>query len=530
MSHRLPNTNQRQREMDILARLNLLPPGSEFAEFRAAETVELGLLRLWSLWRRDAPKSRQSRAARIHSLLHGALESGARLTFSIPGRDTTVCQQWLGERVYWWPAGIPSGTGLGIASSRLRRAPDSHESVLQALRHIAAAFDRGSEHLIASAGTSLAEYIEGLSRVYELPVLKISCCSNREAGIAWLEDAISNRPAANSHHLMLSPAADNSNKPDTTTIPIRDRVIALVSERLVILSLRDGGNWSRLLDAGLTANLWRAGSVRIHAGDDSCPSEVVERLQLKGAVAWHLSSVKPTSSPVSSTLQQRAIAGPTEKAVLVELTAEDQSDGWLLHWTRSNLPQSNQGDLAESLAKALTHEPERSLSDDCSAAGVLRRILKDGLIRASNRNSRTGRKVVCLTAVTLTELAERRVYRRHRMRWDFEPYGVAVRSSRIRQLGGRPVIYGTETDWESIPEGERLWFQPQTSSVGTEQIDWSVENEWRVPGDVPLATIPRHDVFVFCKTEAEAQLLRIETDLPVISVEAVQATNSRTGS
>ena len=131
--------------------------------------------------------------------------------------------------------------------------------------------------------------------------------------------------------------------------------------------------------------------------------------------------------------------------------------------------------------------------------GVLQRILVEQRLLASNRVTRDA-AVCCFTEVPLDQFAERRVFRPHLQRWDFLSCGISIRQACLRQLGGRPVIYGNEADWQQLPRSDRPFFQPATSSPrgnGLRQIDWRCEREWRLVGDLNLRRIAPHDLLVF---------------------------------
>jgi hypothetical protein len=65
----------------------------------------------------------------------------------------------------------------------------------------------------------------------------------------------------------------------------------------------------------------------------------------------------------------------------------------------------------------------------------------------------------------------------------YQPYGIAVRKDRLFEYGGRPVIYGDESQLNELPEDRKyLWvhFQPVPNrSLGGYPLDWTHEREWR---------------------------------------------------
>ncbi len=113
---------------------------------------------------------------------------------------------------------------------------------------------------------------------------------------------------------------------------------------------------------------------------------------------------------------------------------------WLLHWTRAATGPWP-GETSEEFLDALILQTETA---DHSAVTTLLRILSEGILRASAEGIRGSFPVVAFTGVPLQEFRKRRVFRKHRHRFDFEPWGIAIRRNSLVSLGIRPVIYGTK--------------------------------------------------------------------------------------
>lgn len=125
--------------------------------------------------------------------------------------------------------------------------------------------------------------------------------------------------------------------------------------------------------------------------------------------------------------------------------------------------------------------------------------------------------MVCWADVSPQTLVDGRVFRTHRHRWDFEPYGLAVRREWLQHCGARPVIYGDDAKWEELSEQDRPWFQRQGTRVGRrgKSIDWRIEGEWRVRGDVDLANVPSDSALVFVPDVAAARRIASISPWPV---------------
>lgn len=528
------------REFESLNTLGALPPHSELATYSTQDSPAAGLLAAWKEWLRTAPKSRRSRAARIHSALAAAITAGAELTFVLPGRAQQLCERWLGERAYWWSNGIVDTAGVGIVSSRLSRDASVRATVLRALRLSMAAVEPASERVIASRGTSLCEYIEPSGEMLDLPLLRVSASSDQTTSKPWIEELIQAPASDAAVNLLVSPSIAIAGSDAISTdheldiiisLPTRDRVLALLSHRLFVMKLRRGGNWWKILQAGSADELWQPGAVRVVPGPGLCPDDVVSDLENEGAVRWLLKTVPdsddenaiaahPSADTAGGRLQADTVSNhiPEAEAALIQaLACPDSSEEWLIHWTRAAEREWAHESQEDYLNSILLDSDGNSRA----ASGTLERIVQGQVIRATPGNTRTSANAVCLSAVPLARLITQRVYRRHRGRWDFEHYGIGIRKRLIHSLGGRPVIYGDESTWQSLPEGERLWFQLEQSQSATETIDWTTEIEWRLPTDLRLDNLPTGDVFVYCATEQEAIRLRTICPWRVVSVEVL---------
>jgi len=532
-------------EFELLDALGVLPPKCDIAAYVEARSPAHGLLTLWKEWLRLAPEPSRSRAARTCSGLAVAVADGAELTFNIPGRDRNVCERWLGHRVYWWPRGVIDGARVGIVGSRLQRDPESKKSILQALRLSMTSINYESEQVVASAGTSLCEYVAQCSQVLGIPLLRVFAPSEHVSPKSWLEQIVQPSDPSREYQLLLSPEISQSKccvpskvaaaATSFNHLPLRDRILALLSSRLFVLTLRQGGNWWGLLTLGITDRLWEVGSVRAVVGARLCVGDVVAELQNHGVVPWYLSStdehtlsadrdtnagriVEDSSAALST--NDRAMA---EVVLINELLRSEPTPDWLIHWTRSPLAEW----AGESRNDYLNDAVLGDASHLRTAFATLQRIVVERLIRATSCNTRTSVDVVCLSETPLVNLVAQRIFRKHRGRWDFEHYGIGVRCKSIRALGGRPVIYGDDKVWQSLPQGEQPWFQPRQSRATKTSIDWTIENEWRLTSKLSLDRLSADDVFVFCATEGEAAELRSTCEWRVVSVETLDARSER---
>jgi hypothetical protein len=162
-------------------------------------------------------------------------------------------------------------------------------------------------------------------------------------------------------------------------------------------------------------------------------------------------------------------------------TPGDAGRPMLFHYTRAcegPWPDQTRREYLEELWDGGGHR---------DAAATLRRILRTGRLIASGRLIRGGYPVVSLTPVPPSILAELHRYRRHLIRWDFEPYGIAIDREWLEWQGAAPVHYLPPEAFAALPELERPWYQKHQPP----RCDYSAEQEWRWRGDLELDAVPR---------------------------------------
>ncbi len=182
---------------------------------------------------------------------------------------------------------------------------------------------------------------------------------------------------------------------------------------------------------------------------------------------------------------------------------------WLCHWTRPRYgPWSDQDDADfwdELILGCQTA--------DRSAFAALLRIVQQQTILAT-KPTQNGRPAVSFTAVPLSEFRQRRVFRKHKQRHDFEPWGIAILKSFAESLGGKPVTYVDEISKDASQE-VATFLQPIGNTRGT--IDWREEHEWRAPENVNLQSAPAGSVVVFVDSCSEQQRMQRMSPWPVIA-------------
>ena len=272
-----------------------------------------------------------------------------------------------------------------------------------------------------------------------------------------------------------------------------DELLASFASRMVVLSVRAKGNLHRAVLARLSVG----NKTRLLVSDQLTKASVVKELLGLGATGWYLLGEASAEQQV----QQR-------NANVVSVDSL-KSEDFLLHWTRRRTGPWPEQSVSQYLDELIFRQPEKERGE----LAVLRRILATSTIMASNDLTRSPRRVVCFSDLSFEALQQRRVFRPHLSRWDFEPYGLAIRKSWLEQQGARAAIYGDEAVWDSLEESDRPFFQLNQKESS---VDWSLEEEWRIIGDVDLRNVPADQAAVFVPTIDAANQVAEFSRWPVV--------------
>lgn len=275
----------------------------------------------------------------------------------------------------------------------------------------------------------------------------------------------------------------------------RDRALIELADRVYALHVRCGGRVEGLLTERIRRD---PASVRVAIWNE--PRDAGAKLVAQGAVGWWLTNNPPGEDDGAA---RRAAALPISSRPGESLLGDG---AWLIHCTRGRSGrwpwQSEQQWRDEVL---LSGDEGR----DLGPAEVLQRILHDRLLRGSAIVTSAG-PVVCFSAVKIHKLLARRTFRSHLGRWDYEPYGIAIRRSVIEGIGGLPVVYANSWAESGLSREERWRFQACGKT-----FDWRSEQEWRVPGNVDLQAIVVDDAVVFVGDEQARRRLSSLSPWPV---------------
>jgi hypothetical protein len=185
------------------------------------------------------------------------------------------------------------------------------------------------------------------------------------------------------------------------------------------------------------------------------------------------------------------------------------SSNWdyIVHWTRTRhgpWPGERRIDFYNRLLSSGSNYPNDAFSTLC-------RIADEGRIRASAEKIRDSVPAIGFTECDPAASLAMMRWLPKRVNWNFEPYGVAIKTEAARRIGIRPVIYGTGHEYENLPDSEKQYFQ---SSGEKNDVDWSREREWRHIGDLDLRRLPVEDLLFIAWRKSEAEMLREMTRCP----------------
>ncbi|HRA87903.1 MAG TPA: hypothetical protein PK992_07535 [Planctomycetaceae bacterium] len=491
---------------------------------------------------------------------------GPVVSLGLPWLSADCSLKWLGLRFFFWHAGIPGRRRISIVSSRLKQRLDEESWWFDLLRTAVLRADPASDVLCTVTGSAGERFVARSAELLGRSVLKFevgvseSPVSESQM-IQWLSDAAmassalgdSSTQHADADFLaepqpreyfapgvvwpavvsppMSWPVTANS---DATRVacwipsddspiweqPIADRILFAASDRVQVLRARSGGAIQSLLTHHVE-DPERQSALVMLASDETGHTPATDLAQSQCVVPWLVRSrclaVDESSTGGVATggvaTDRRSDVLPTDSSAVPDSTPLSRPEEWLLHWTRPAIgPWPDQ--------EAQEFEDELILgcrSSDHSALATLLRIVNERRLWASSETIRGGFRVVSFTEVPLIEFRKCRTYRRHRRRYDFEPWGIAIRREVLEATAAKPVTYGDDDTWQAMPDDQRPFFQNANAGDGWTQD----EREWRVPDHVALDKLPVTAVAVFVDSPEAQQIVMKQSDWPVFVVPQV---------
>lgn len=127
------------------------------------------------------------------------------------------------------------------------------------------------------------------------------------------------------------------------------------------------------------------------------------------------------------------------------------------------------------IAKELIHFPTGQSYE--AAFSNLRKIMAETRLLAGNRLIRGGYRCICFTEAPILALANG--FASNVPSGRYSPFGLMFDKTWVFERGGRPVIYGPESEFLDLPESMR-WRHVRYEPSGLAPIDFTWEREWRI--------------------------------------------------
>ena len=457
----------------------------------------------------------------------------------LPGNDREHSRRWLGDRLFCFLSGPPQKRRIAPVSSRLKQRLDMERWWFDLLRTLILGCDTAEDSIVVAESTAPFLAVSRAARLFgrtllrfELPATPFCRCDDDlRSWFSYCLDLIRTAdgqpPNENVERVIVSPelCADLTGFDDReakfSSVPLGDRLLFAAADRILVLSCRAKGTIAELLRLHLL-DRERAQTPVLLACDElgllpepatELPGDWVPWILLPAMLPEESNKTAEGSSEPRTSVSniQSPVRTTTDKdPALIHNPLQNPAD-WLLHWTRAAAGPWP-GETSEDFLDALILQTETA---DHSAVTTLLRILSEGLLRASTEGIRGSFPVVAFTGVPLHEFRRRRVFRKHRHRFDFEPWGIAIRKNSLINFGVRPVIYGDDEVWSSLNREEQPSFQKATSGGATNN---SEELEWRAMGDVHLPQFSVSEVCVFVDSTDAARIVSFHSPWKVIVV------------
>jgi hypothetical protein len=384
-------------------------------------------------------------------------QRAARIAEIIDGSVVDDPQNWLKS----------AKTLVGLTSSRLGHRPEVHRQVCRFLGRSALDCRSRGGVLLVAVGSAIEPWAIRAAELFDVTLVCVV------VGPPQSRQAVARNvhPTIRIHH----------QDPSLS----RDEVIVGIADRIDAVHVRRGGR----ISAALHSRLQRCSDASIRvavapknlsgAASKDGQSDAIALIQA-GAVGWY-----------DLSLNEIEIAQQTRNKTRFKVDASwaHQAGQWLVHCTRAPTgpwPDETIDQYRDAMIlgddSVLNREPVDSLLQ----------ILRSGRLLASAVATSKQCPVVCFSELSLCEVLSKRCFRPHLGRWDYEPFGIAIRLPSAQRLGCQPVVYGQPGEQQKLKTAERFRFHP----VG-KTYDWREEREWRCPRTINLAEIPNDDLHVF---------------------------------
>jgi len=251
---------------------------------------------------------------------------------------------------------------------------------------------------------------------------------------------------------------------------------------------------------------------RMHLRDKTAFQMTHERypIALRRDSAWN--SYKNFAQGVSPTFQVEYPRKIAPQWLMLKARRGDlvrnQGTDLLIHWTRGAYgpwPGETDADYFAALTEAESGNPRDGLA-------TLERIVTSGVLRGEGRMIRESVPVISFSSLNPKEAIMRIMYRSTLGHWNYEPYGIGLPRSVLESLGTRQVIYGGKKVYNKLSSELKPYYQ-----FASDRNDWRQESEWRLTGDLDLASLS-NEVTLLVPSKVEMDRLHEKTGYRVVSL------------
>lgn len=404
-----------------------------------------------------------------------------------------------------------------VVSSRQSHRSEDRQRWFRKFLHAARSIDRADDWWLIFPSIATGPLSEHVARRCDVKSIKcdiVSWAFLLEQLAKLAQQPVSHSPEFRRIQCWITPALDKLQDtliPESLTSNIKhacvpknlhDVLSITLPQRVHVIDMREGGTIDHLLMERLTQTSSHEAAVRIYRLIDENSNSQQAHLS-QGAIDWLI------VPQVEHSTEQSVDWGQIEHSIYnpifdvsVLLNGNTPAEwSYLTHCTRARLFEWSDSSLSAEWDRWLLD----GLPEETSPWETLLQIARSQRLLASPEMTRDKIATISFSAVPLQELLSRRTYRSHLRRWDWEPYGVCIRKAALEKLAAREVIYGDDETWRRLSPTDRPWFQPRYSRNG--KLDWQVEKEWRILGDLRLRKLPWESLFFFVPTMREAQRL-----------------------
>ena len=389
--------------------------------------------------------------------------------------DPTITK-WIGERQYLYQSLCnPPTKSVALVSSRLARPLYRQSEWFASFRSCLTTEIKTNRVILTCPKTTTYRFLKAYARIHSIRLASTTVCQKFSQWQQKIRGVSTVKPL----ECLISPSTSIQEEAPASIVrlPLRDRVVIGGAHHIQVIQCQRNSKTQLLLD-------WR-----------------------KRPVSYCEFNESKTLTPSQ---HSRSRANPILQLELPPVPKWIEAKGTLAHWTRAvdaPWPQQSEDSWHNLLIDG------HSLADHSELATLFNIISKQCLL-SSSRTIRGNHQVVCLTAVPLSQWKRLHVYRPHLRRWDFCPYGLVFSPAAVRRLQARRVHYGDESLWNSLTVGARPFFQAIDCN-----IDWRVEKEYRVIGDLDLKSFASNEIVFFTKNLSEAHSLLPHSRWPVLPFE-----------